>query len=69
MNLSTIEQTGAELIAAERQRQIEHRLDYIAPTRRGKSSEQDSTTTPLYVGRNGLTISPENQLQQFRENA
>lgn len=40
--------------------QVKHTLKYTKPTKRGKSSEEDATTTPMYVDKDGfLTISPE----------
>lgn len=42
--------------------QCEHTIKRTAPTKRGKSIEEDTTTTPLYVGRNGATtLMPESQ--------
>jgi len=41
---------------------VHHKLAYVRPTKRGKSSEEDTTSTPLYVGQRGkLTIMPESQ--------
>lgn len=39
-----------------------HKLSYTAPTAKGKRSEENTTKTPLYVGRGGkLSLFPENQ--------
>lgn len=43
--------------------QIAHTLKYIQPTLRGKASEEDTTTTPMYVGKGGkLTLAPDAQM-------
>jgi len=43
---------------------IKHKLAYVRPTPRGKSSEEDTTETPMYVNRGGkLTILQEDQGQ------
>lgn len=43
--------------------QIHHALKYCSPTKNGKTSEENTTSTPMYVDNYGiLTISP--QLQQ-----
>nr|DAY29036.1 MAG TPA: hypothetical protein [Bacteriophage sp.] len=40
--------------------QIQHKLSYIKPTKRGKSSEEDTTATPMYVHKGGaLCATPE----------
>lgn len=45
---------------------IKHKLAFSKPTPRGKSSEEDTTETPMYVGRGGrLTILQEDQGQLF----
>lgn len=45
---------------------IKHKLSFSKPTPRGKSSEEDTTETPMYVGRGGkLTILQEDQGQLF----
>lgn len=45
---------------------ISHKLKFITPTRRGKQSEEDTTETPMFVGRGGkLTILQEDQGQLF----
>lgn len=49
-------------IADSRQVDMSHKLTYVAPTAKGKRSEENTTKTPLYVGRGGkLTLFPENQ--------
>lgn len=49
-------------IADSRQVDVSHKLAYIAPTAKGKRSEENTTSTPLYVGQRGrLTLFPENQ--------
>ncbi|WP_413734376.1 hypothetical protein ACL2XP_18050 [Sodalis sp. RH21] len=50
----------------EKRVMIVHKLKYVSPTPRGKASEEDSTETPMYVGRGGkLTIMQEDQGQLF----
>ncbi|VDY36193.1 Uncharacterised protein [Morganella morganii] len=45
---------------------ISHKLKMITPTKRGKKSEEDTTETPMWVGKGGkLTILPEDQGQLF----
>src|SRR5512138_3809285 len=45
---------------------VDHTLVYSKPTKRGKSSEEDTTQTTFYVGRGGhLSIVPHNQGQLF----
>lgn len=47
-------------IEGSQQLAVEHKLVYEKPTRRGKSSEEDVTTTALYVGQRGkLSIMPD----------
>lgn len=42
---------------------IAHKLAYTKPTRRGKSSEEDTTETPMHVGRGGsLSLFPQDQV-------
>ena len=38
-----------------------HTLKYAKPTRRGKATEEDTTSTPLWVGQKGLTLMPDTQ--------
>ncbi|KAA0264823.1 hypothetical protein [Hafnia alvei] len=45
---------------------IKHKLKFVTPTPRGKQSEEDTTETPMYVGKGGkLTILQEDQGQLF----
>ncbi|WP_250211087.1 hypothetical protein [Morganella morganii] len=45
---------------------ISHKLKMVTPTKRGKKSEEDTTETPMWVGKSGkLTILPEDQGQLF----
>lgn len=45
---------------------IKHQLKFVTPTPRGKVSEEDTTETPMYVGKGGkLTILQEDQGQLF----
>ncbi|MBB3192082.1 hypothetical protein [Halomonas cerina] len=49
-------------IADSSQVDCSHKLSYTVPTAKGKRSEENTTKTPLYVGRGGkLTLFPENQ--------
>jgi hypothetical protein len=46
---------------------VKHTLKYSKPTRNGKASEENTTTTPMYVGKEGfLTVSPELQDDLFK---
>lgn len=48
---------------------IKHKLSFTTPTPRGKSSEEDTTETPMYVNKGGkLTILQEDQGQLFAIN-
>lgn len=50
----------------EKRVNIKHKLKYVTPTPRGKTSEEDTTETPMWVGRGGkLTILQEDQGQLF----
>lgn len=45
---------------------VQHKLTYLKPTMRGEQSEKATTSTPMYVRRDGaLTISPEKQEEMF----
>ena len=45
---------------------IKHKLQFVTPPPRGKQSEEDTTETPMYVGKGGkLTILQEDQGQLF----
>ncbi|MBD2822655.1 hypothetical protein ID852_18620 [Xenorhabdus sp. 42] len=53
----------------EKRVMISHKLKFTAPTPRGKSSEEDTTETPMYVGKGGkLTIMQEDQGNLFSIN-
>lgn len=42
--------------------QIQHKLSYVKPTKRGKSSEEDTTATPMYVHKGGvLSVTPDKE--------
>ena len=46
---------------------VKHTLKYCKPTRNGKAVEENTTTTPMYVNKDGfLTISPELQTDLFK---
>ncbi|MCK0153892.1 hypothetical protein MWU49_09265 [Alcanivorax sp. S6407] len=50
-------------IGESHQIQISHTLKVSRPTLRGKATEEDTTTTPMYVGRGGkMTIAPDAQI-------
>lgn len=50
----------------EKRVMIKHKLQYSCPTPRGKTSEEDTTETPMYVNRGGkLTILQEDQGNLF----
>lgn len=50
----------------EMQVMLSHKLKFTKPTSRGKSSEEDTTHTPMYVGRGGnLSLHMEDQEQLF----
>lgn len=52
--------------AEEKRVKIKHKLSFTKPTPRGKSSEDDTTETPMFVNRGGkLTILQEDQGQLF----
>jgi hypothetical protein len=45
---------------------LKHKLVYAIPTKRGKSMEEDATSTPMYVGGRGrMTLLREDQGQLF----
>lgn len=45
-----------------RQVSCTHKVSKIEPTKKGKRTEENTTSTPLHVGRGGkLTLFPENQ--------
>jgi hypothetical protein len=46
---------------------LEHKLSFKAPTRRGLTSEEETTSTPVYVdGHGSLTIMPISQGDLFK---
>ena len=50
----------------EKRVKIKHKLQYTTPTPRGKATEEDTTETPMYVGKGGkLSIMQEDQGQLF----
>lgn len=50
----------------EKRVSIKHKLSFVTPTPRGKTSEEDTTETPMYVNKGGkLTILQEDQGQLF----
>lgn len=55
-------------IGNSNQVQIDHTLKYTKPTAKGKVSEENSTATPMHVGKGGaLSLWPENQDDMFRQ--
>jgi len=45
---------------------ITHKLAYKHPTKRGEKSENDTTATPMYIGRGGMMSAlPQDQLPMF----
>lgn len=45
---------------------VTHKLKYSAPRRTGKFSEEDTTSTPMYVGKGGkITLFSETQNDMF----
>lgn len=54
----TIELTLAQ-IGDQDQVMVSHKMSYTTPTKRGKKSEEDTTQTPMFVGRGGaMSVSP-----------
>jgi len=54
-------------IANSRQVAMKHKLSFIRPTNNGKTSEENTTETPLHVGVRGkLTLFPESQPDMFK---
>lgn len=54
-------------IANSRQVAVKHKLAFVRPTNNGKTSEENTTETPLHVGVRGkLTLFPESQPDMFR---
>lgn len=57
-----------EQIGASSSVQVKHTLKYVKPTANGKSSEENTTSTPMYVNNLGyLSISPQTQNDLFDE--
>lgn len=55
-----------ERIGNSHQVKVKHKLSYKKPTSKGDASENETTTTPMYVGDGGkLTLFPEGQTQMF----
>lgn len=55
-----------ERIGSSYQVSIEHTLKYKAPTAKGSVSEENTTSTPMHVGKGGrVSLFPENQGQLF----
>lgn len=53
-------------IGNSRQVEVAHCLKYTRPTANGKASEENTTSTPLYVGQRGaLTLIPDTQQKLF----
>lgn len=58
-----IVELDVQQIGESHQVQIGHTLKVSRPTLRGKATEEDTTTTPMYVGRGGkMTIAPDAQI-------
>jgi len=54
-------------IANSRQVAVKHKLAFVRPTNNGKTSEENTTETPLHVGVRGkLTLFPESQPDMFK---
>lgn len=57
-------------IGESHQVQISHTLKVSRPTLRGKATEEDTTTTPMYVGKGGkMTIAPDAQMDFLKTQA
>ncbi|MGB0662818.1 MAG: hypothetical protein ACPGMR_03410 [Pontibacterium sp.] len=51
-------------IGESSQVEMAHKIAFVKPTEKGKSSEEDTTHTPLHVNRGGkLTLFPQEQTQ------
>ncbi|MBN4020354.1 hypothetical protein [Morganella morganii] len=50
--------------ADEDRLKVSHKLKFVTPTKRGKT-EEDTTETPMWVGKGGKLILPEDQGQLF----
>lgn len=54
-------------IGSSNQVEVAHKLDFHAPTAKGKFGEETTTVTPMHVGNKGkLSLFPENQGDLFR---
>lgn len=53
-------------IGDSHQVQLDHTLTFSHPTPHGKQSEEDQTSTPLYVSKKGLMLFPDTQADMFR---
>ncbi len=60
LDIARMSESGNQVMVA-------HKLSYSRPTRRGKSSEDDTTETPMYVAGDGaLTLLPFKQDDLFK---
>lgn len=56
-----------ERIGESGQVTVDHKVAYVKPTLRGKSTEDDTTQTPMYVNKNGhLSVAPDMQTDMFK---
>ena len=63
----TIEFDITRMSEAGNQVMVAHKVAFSRPTRRGKSAEDDTTETPMYVGGDGaLTLLPFKQDDLFK---
>lgn len=59
---------GMKRIGDSSQVQVDHKLSFVKPTAKGKVSEENTTSTPLYVGARGaLTLIPDTQQRLFAD--
>ena len=56
---------GFKQIGSGYQVKISHKLTATIPTLRGKITEEETTETPMHVGKNGPSYFPENQGQML----
>jgi len=55
-----------ERIGESAQLQIAHKINYVKPTLRGKATEEETTSTPMYVNKHGyLSVAPDAQFDIF----
>lgn len=60
---SVVIQLDMKQIAHSDQVNVSHKLKYVKPTNHGKVTEENTTETPVYVGKGGkLTIFPDTQI-------